>query len=344
MSSPITVRPIRPTDIERCSDLLAARHRADSQAIPFLEPALSDSAGSRPFVDALHTNQRADGVVAEIDGTVVGFLFGERMDLSPLDMASIFVPPHSVAMPIEGHAVAESVDVTAVYRAMYAALAADWTRAGYFIHRISIPAANLAIHQAWVELAFGRYLTAATRPTAEPVRGRLPVTVDIRRASPEDIDDVMALVDSLNAHHWEAPIFWPNLRETDDAAREFNLGQLRSAKAPYFIAYQEGRPAGMQSFLRPGFTPPIVAGARNVYLYDGVVDDGARGTGIGTALLAHAMQWAREEGLETCTLHFASPNPSGGPFWLGHGFVPVEHTMERRIDERLAWARPLRRP
>lgn len=341
MPSPVTVRHIRPADIEPCGQLLVARHRADSQAIPFLEPALSEPGGSRPFLDALQTNQRADGVVAEIEDSIVGFLFGERMDLSPLDMASIFVPPHSVAMPIEGHAVADDLDATAVYRAMYAALAAEWTRDGYFIHRVAIPAARPAIQQAWVELGFGRYLTAATRPTADPVRGRLPATtVDIRRASPEDIDDVIALVDSLNAHHWESPIFWPNLRETDEAAREFNLGQLRSAKTPYFIAYQEGRPAGMQSFLRPGFTPPIVAGARNVYLYDGVVDDGARGTGIGTALLAHSMTWAREEGLETCTLHFASPNPSGGPFWLGHGFVPVEHTMERRLDERIAWARP----
>ena len=50
------------------------------------------------------------------------------------------------------------------------------------------------------------------------------------------------------------------------------------------------------------------------------------------------MEWAATNGYHTCTLHFASQNPSGGPFWLGHGFVPIEYTMERRVDERVAWA------
>ena len=52
----------------------------------------------------------------------------------------------------------------------------------------------------------------------------------------------------------------------------------------------------------------------------------------------HSMRWAREQGHLTCTLHFASGNPSGAPFWLRHGFIPVTHTMERRVDERIAWA------
>jgi GNAT superfamily N-acetyltransferase len=96
----------------------------------------------------------------------------------------------------------------------------------------------------------------------------------------------------------------------------------------------------MQSFLRPGFTPPIVQHARDVYLFDGVVASGARGGGIGGTLLRQSMDWARQAGHETCTLHFAAANPLGAPFWLGHGFVPVEHTMERVIDSRVAWARP----
>jgi hypothetical protein len=51
------------------------------------------------------------------------------------------------------------------------------------------------------------------------------------------------------------------------------------------------------------------------------------------------MAWASGAGYTTCTLHFASENYSGGPFWLKHAFVPVEHTMERRVDERIAWGR-----
>ena len=96
----------------------------------------------------------------------------------------------------------------------------------------------------------------------------------------------------------------------------------------------------MQSFLKPGFTPPIIKGDTNVYLFEGIVARDTRGGGIGTALLKESMAWASRSGFESCTLHFASGNPLGAPFWLGHGFVPVEHTMANVVDERVAWGRP----
>lgn len=339
MPSRVVVRPFSPSDIEPAAQLLAARHRADASRLPFLEPSLLEPDGARPHLDSLDANPRADGVVAEEQGRVVGFLFGERMLLSPMDMASLFVPPHSIAIPVEGHAVAEGRDPAAVYRDMYAELARDWLADGFFVHRAAIPAGDLAGQEAWVGLGFGRYLTAATR-TTESVKGAVRTGVDIRRASPEEIDDVILLADALNAHHWESPMFWPVLPETEEASREFNLAQLRASQMPYFVAYDEGIPAGMQTFLKPGFTPPIVAREDDVYLFEGIVSPEVRGGGIGTALLAHAMGWARGEGLRTCTLHFAAGNPVGAPFWLGHGFVPVEQTMERRLDERITWARP----
>ena len=334
-----SVRPIVQSDLPAISELLAARHRADATRLAFLEPALSEPAGARAVLEALVRNPRADGVVAEEHGSIIGFLFGERMDLAPTDMASLFIPPHSVALPIEGHAVAAGSDATVVYRAMYAALAGRWASDGYFIHRAAIPAGDAVTQEAWVSLGFGRYLTAATRPTT-PVKGHARAGVDIRRASPEELDDVMFLAEELNAHHSRSPMFWPVLGTTEDSARAFNAAALRSATVPYFVAYEAGVPVGMQTFLRPGFTPPIINQSHDVYLFEGIVSESVRGSGMGTALLSHAMEWARSEGTQSCTLHFASGNPTGGPFWLGQGFVPVEHTMERRLDERIAWAKP----
>ena len=148
----------------------------------------------------------------------------------------------------------------------------------------------------------------------------------------------MELAETLALHHTLAPMFWPFLHTTDAAARAFNLQELEQNTTPYFIAYQDGKLAGAQTFLRPGFTPGPVDHTHDIYLYEGVVQPDARSGGVGTALLAHSMRWAAEQGYQTCTLHFASGNFSGAPFWLGHGFQPVEHTMERRVDERIAWA------
>jgi GNAT superfamily N-acetyltransferase len=303
-----------------------------------LAAGLESAGGWKPFIEPMLGSPRFDVVGAFRDGHLAGFLAGERMDLPLTDFASQFVPPHSISVPVEAHAVALEEDQVEVYRAMYAELAALWTANGYFVHRVGLVAGDPEAQEAWVSLEFGRHFTAATRPTG-PVEAPKTAGVEVHRAAAEDIDVVMTLADQLAEFHWRSPIFWPFLHSTDAAARQFNLQALEAGETPYFVGYQDGRPVGMQTFLRPGFTPPVVEQEGNVYLYEGVVDESIRGGGVGNAILKHTMEWAREAGYERCTLHFASPNPSGGPFWLGHGFVPVEHTMERRIDERVAWAR-----
>lgn len=338
MVADLTVRAARSADLDAAAELLAARHRRDRVRAPHLDVRLEDPGGARGLIAPLFANPRAQGAVAETGGRLVGFLFGEQMLFAPTEMASLFVPPHSISMPVEGHAVAEGHDAVPIYRALYGALAADWVDAGFFVHRCAIPAGDPDVQEAWVSLGFGRYLTAATRTTA-PVERNAGGAIEVQRASPEDIEVVMELAEHLNSWHRQSPMFWPLLRTPESAAREFNLAQLRGGDLPYFVAYRDGTPVAMQTFLRPGFTPPIVTPGSNVYLFEGVVSGAARGGGVGSALLGHSMAWARTAGYETCTLHFAAPNPSGGPFWLGHGFEPVEHTMERRIDERVAWAR-----
>lgn len=334
------IRPAEPADAAAVSGLLAQRHRRDSARLAQLSARLNDPSAWRAMVDALLGNPRADTVVAVRGGTPIAFLGGERMLLSPTDFASQFIPPHSTQIGLEGHAIADGEDALSLYRAMYAVLARAWVDAGFFTHRIAVVPGDADLQEAWVTLGFGRYMSAATRPTAAEVPIFRPRQLTIERASPEDIEDVLALADNLNAWHWQSPMFWPALHAPEPAAREFNAAALRNADVPYFVAYDEGRPVGMQTFLRPGFTPPIVDHASDVYLFEGVVSDDARSGGVGAALLAHSMEWARRSGHSTCTLHFASGNPSGAPFWLGHGFVPVEHTMERIIDSRIAWARP----
>jgi GNAT superfamily N-acetyltransferase len=57
-------------------------------------------------------------------------------------------------------------------------------------------------------------------------------------------------------------------------------------------------------------------------------------------LLEQSLNWAREVGYGQMTLHYATMNPSGGPFWQRHGFKTLEYTVERHVDERVAWSGP----
>jgi GNAT superfamily N-acetyltransferase len=333
----LTVRDFEPGDLEAAAALLAARQKRERVRIPALAAALESPGACLQLLDPLLRGSRKMGVVALAEGAIVGFLFGEKMTLAPTDFAAMFFAPHSISMPLHGHAVAESSDPTEVYRALYGELAGRWVRNGFFVHMTHITPADPAVQEAWVSLGFGRGNTCAVRDTS-PVVGAEPAKVEIHQASGEDLGVIMALNDSLYAFHSESPIFWPFLEEPKAAEREYQRGILAHPANAHFVAYDGGEPVGMQTFMRPGFIPDGVEQDRNVYLYQGVVEKDARSGGIGTALLSHSMDWAREQGHDKCTLHFASANPSGAPFWLGHGFRPVEYAMIRHVDERVAWA------
>ena len=334
----VPVRDFTAADVDAAAALLARRHAADRIRLPELGQRLESVEACADEIRRLAANPRADGVVAEsADGSVAAFLFGEKMMLPPGAYPSMFIYPHSISMPVEGHAVAEGADVIAFYRAMYAVLAARWVKQGFFVHQVNITPADADVQEAWVALGFGRTTTAAVRHTG-PVEGAAPARVEIHQASVEDLGVVNALSDTLFGFHSESPIFWPFLEAPKDAAREHTRELLSGAENAYFVAYDGGVPAGMQTLIRPGFIPPVLDLDGNVYLYEGVVEPDARSGGVGTALLAHSMEWARSQEYRQCTLHFASGNPSGAPFWLGHGFVPIEHAMVRHVDERVAWA------
>ncbi len=332
-----TVRPIEQSDIPACGALLAARHVRDSERLPAMTESLKSPATAAVAVQGEAFGSRKDSVVAVREGEVVGFLAGERMLLPPDLYVSLYIEHHSASIGNLAHAVAPDFDATDMYRRMYSALAGEWIRNGYFSHTVHIAPGDADVQEAWVSLGFGRKTTAAVRPTG-PVETTEGPTFEIHRAAAEDIDVVSSLERTLAQHHAAAPIFWPYLRETDDSFRKHQLELISDPTSAYFVAYEGGRAMGMQTFVKPGYTPETVDSESTVYLYEGVVEPEARGSGLGTGLLAHSMAWAREQGYANCCLHFASDNPSGAAFWLGQGFVPVEHTMVRRVDERIAWA------
>ncbi|MBI5947569.1 MAG: GNAT family N-acetyltransferase [Chloroflexi bacterium] len=336
----LEARPVTVADRAAVASLLRERHTRDLARVPGLTAVFSREKPCEAATGRLFDNPHAEGVAAVRDGRVVGYLFGERMLLSPAHDASRFIEPHSISIPVLGHAVATGEDPATVYRAMYAALAGEWVRDGFFLHTTHIVPGDAELQEAWVALGFGRKITAAVRPTGPVEAPAAAANLDIHLAGPEDLDVILRLGDVLNAHHAGAPVFWPIVRTADAAARESFVSALADPGNPHFVAYApDGRALGMQTFLNPGFTPPVAEeDGKTIYLFEGVVDTGVRGGGVGTALLDASMRWCREQGYEACCLHYASGNPSGAPFWQGHGFLPVEYTMQRHVDERVAWA------
>ncbi|MFN0095155.1 MAG: N-acetyltransferase family protein [Dehalococcoidia bacterium] len=333
------VRPLSPGDIPAAAQLLAARHASDRLRFPFFRDDLATAVGAKAQLETTLGEAGTRAAVADRGGELAGFLVTQPRLFSPTEMMALFLAPHSLSIPTEGYAARAGEDLEALFRDLYGFLAADWVSAGFFDHTVEIVAGDGALQDAWVALGFGRHVTAATRPTADLVTSPVAGDVRIDRAGVEDIDVVMELADELNRHHALAPMFWPLVRTAEAAARGFNKAMLEANEHPYFVAYQGGAAAGMETFLRPGFTPGLVDQSKDVYLFEGIVGQQARSGGVGSALLAHGMAWARDAGHATCTLHFAAQNFSGAPFWLGQGFQPITYTMRRVIDQRILWNR-----
>lgn len=334
----ITVAPFdRARHLDDAARLLAGRHRRDRARIPFLPAAFEDPAACRPQVEHVFDSTGWFGVVAHAAGASVGFAIMTPQLIAPTHFLASFFPPRGASIGYAAHATTEGMEYD-VYRAMYAALADHFVARGFFDHAVSLPAPDLETREAWASLGFGRAMTCAIRdngPTSRPAA----TSVELHQAAAEDAEIIFRLNEELTLHHARSPIFNPHIRESDDASHDFQRGLLQEPAAnAHWVAYEDGRAVGMNTFMLPFFLSPLTVPEKTIYLFQGIVTQDARAAGVGTAILAKGAEWAREQGYRHIALHFASANLPGAKFWQSSGFLPVEHAMRRHIDDRIAWA------
>lgn len=277
------------------------------------------------------------GVAAIENGELVGFLGGEIVLPPPMAMWAMFMRPRSARIPYEWQAARGDRRID-LFREMYAALAPGWLDDGCCSHYVELAATDDTAIEAFSSLGFGTDITLAVRGTQEVPAQPPGDDLDIRMVGPDAIEDVMTLVDQLYRHHASSPMCFPYPRETRPDLRAAEERLLAESGTAFWLAYRQGRAVGMQAFHAE--THAQLARARDaIYLHEGVTDPTARGSGIGAALLARSMAWARAAGYAHCSLHYLTANLPGARFWTRHGFAPLTYRMMRQVDERILWAR-----
>ncbi len=336
---PPTVRPFEPADLQACVALLAGAHAAARRILPCLPQRFEAIEACTRALDAV-LESRPDTWVAERDGAVVGYLAGTRSMPAPDSFGAQYAPPHGISVPITGHALAEGEPAEPTYRALYQVAADHWAADGFFSHQVALRASDVAAREAWFLLGFGARSAFATRATSA-VEGAAASGIKVHEANVEELPLVRHFDELESLHHRDSPIFWPHLgRDVATAVEAFQRAALEGDQNPIFIATRDGQPLAMHFVLRRGgFGNPISQPDNSLYLYQAIVEPEAQGSGVGTALLQHTLDWGRGQGLEWLNLHYATQNPSGAPFWQSHGFTPLEIEVERTLDERIAWAK-----
>jgi GNAT superfamily N-acetyltransferase len=182
---------------------------------------------------------------------------------------------------------------------------------------VTVPASAPELVDAWFRLAFGCQAVWAVREVepAEPV----DFGGTIRPATSDDLEDVLDFDETLNDLQRETPSFSGHAPPSRDELREDEAGMWDDPTQIPFVAEQDGRLVGMLLLYRRP-EGDLRVPEQNIDLAFAATRDGVRGSGVGLALTAHALNWAHEQGFRSMTVDWRSVNLLSSRFWPRRGF------------------------
>ncbi len=290
----VEIRPFSEEHLDAAAALLAERHGRHLAA----EPLLARDVDYRAQLAG------KEGLVALRDGDVRAYLLGQTTD----DDAFVDFAGCAAADP-------------ELLRDLYAALAPSWERDR---HRVYVPASDSHLLDAWFRLAFGLQFTLAVR---EPDPGSGD---GVRPGWPGDLDAVVALEHAFTQHLRESPSFSGRQPQTDEELRADWDDTWDDERFIHFVVERGGRVVGHALLYRrePGdlrIPPNSIDLALVVTLPE------IRGTGAGSALMAHALGWAHEHGFDAVTIDWRVVNLLADRFFRARGFRPTFVRLYRHV-------------
>ena len=322
----LEIKPFSAADVEAAAGLLAERQRRLRLSQPLLPERYEATEVTRPLLESLL--QTASGVAASSGGRQTGYLLGAPSSGWGLRMTLV---------PFAGQSVADLHDIE-LYRSMYAAASPRWIKQGFFVHSVDLAAEDKIASDAWISLGFGSEIEMGLRE-ANDSTPHLD-EAHIEQAGPAEIDPVQHLMQALGRFNSLPPIFRPYVPPLDQGAsyRQRLLEELENPEHSFWLAYEGNEPVGLMIFAPPEQDELMFSPERSGYISIGYVQPQARANGIGSALLDRGLAWARAQGHVYCTVGWFSANLPGAGFWQRKGFTPLARRLQRRIDERIAWA------
>lgn len=316
------------------TELLLHRLRWERARMPWLPASAATPGVAREQLMGTWRTAGAEGAVLLRDGVVRGYLLGAA-GTDELHGARVDVP-------FAGYALAEGEPTEAIGD-LYAWAGERWLERGCFVHRIHLSAAASHWREALLDLGFAGdqvYARRALDPARRTPGAPQPADVRVRQVTADDgavLRDVALVIARENAR---APAWLPLVPEVADALREGYAALPQRGGGRTTLAELEGRVVGFLLLDAVHGDPhPWWCGPQDVFLTVAGTVEGARGRGVGTALLREGLDWAASSGARGCVLDWHAPNLAASRFWRRHGFEPVALRMRRTVDARARWAR-----
>jgi GNAT superfamily N-acetyltransferase len=289
----VEIRPFSDEHRDAAASLLAERHARHLSSEPLLARDVDFPA-----------QLRGEGLVALRGGELLAYLLGQTTE-------------DDAFVDFAGCAAAEPE----LLRDLYAALAPQWGRDR---HRVYVPASDTVLLDVWFRLAFGLQFTLAVR---EPASGR---GEGVRLGRREDLDTVVRLEQAFTDHLRESPSFSGREHESDAEIRADWRDTWENERFTHLVVERDGRAVGHALLYRRD-TGDLRVPANSIDLALVVTLPEVRGTGAGTALVAHALGWAHERGFDAVTIDWRVVNLLADRFFRARGFRPTFVRLYRHV-------------
>jgi ribosomal protein S18 acetylase RimI-like enzyme len=311
----VEIRAFTAADIDGAALVLADRHGRHRAVEPLL-PAVEDF---RAQVARELSADGASGAVSVRAGEIDGYVIGKPQQ-DPIG-------PH-VRIDLAGSASRDPERM----RDLYAAAARTWVDAGLTRHFAFVPALDDLV-APWHRLSFGTSAALAAR-TADPadlqdVRDVAP-DVTVRLSTVADLHAAAALDRLLYLHLETAPSFSGVAVQDLDWFVDDWRTTWDDPKFTHFIAERGGQVVGhLLLYRRPA--GDLRVPELSIDLADAATVPEVRGTGVGRALTAYGIRWARANGYRTITTDWRMTNLAASRFWPARGFRPTFYRLYRSI-------------
>jgi GNAT superfamily N-acetyltransferase len=332
--------PMAEEHLAEAAELLAARHREDRGVAPILPARYEDPAEAAVVLRDVLDQDDMTGVVALRGGRMAGFLCGTPV-LRPADyLFTGFMQPRSAEVPDAGYAVAADAPPD-LLRRMYGQVAAPWVARGINTHFASATA-QTAWSEDWANLEFGRLVALGVRATRRLTTPTSPsVGITIRSAVLADTKAIQTAIVPFFRSFSSAPQFLPFMEEAIPAQRQFAADLLADNACQTWLALDaRGNLCSFLIFVDPSSPhwgqTRLQTPEQSVYLQIAYTVPEARGTGVGAALVEHAMGWAHGAGYAWCMAEWVTASRAA-IFWQRQGFRPLAYWLRRTVDGRASW-------
>lgn len=298
------------------------------EAREFLDSALGGGSGTDDRVGTILSDlcgQDVSGWVVVVDGEVRAIVGARLRHVGVEDPEYPYMPPAYALAGLSMWHLLDPEDAAYVPGALRL-ITREAAHRGITRVSIDVPIDHTPMLEHVGGAGYVPDVVLAARPT-EALSVGMPAGVEIRRATPADAAALVAL--TVEEAEYHAAHTRSGIRADQELGpTEAMVADWVDPRAPLptFVAVRDGHVVGMMPLV-PADEGGDVRGAPYAYIASTSVTASARRQGIATALLAHALDAAREQDIPVVLLHYIADNETAAPLWENTGFSPVTITL-----------------